>query len=261
MLKRLTLSPDSGGETAGEAEPSPEDSETRLRRSLEMLGSGPRRDGVDHASKPASYSPAGARRHRFKDDGEVPVVHVAPHRERGPGGSPVPGRIANQVDGQASEERASRERAERALEAARETIRHLQTRLGHDELALREALAQAQASEQATAALRQELEFHRGQLAEAAGAAEQADHARRTSSEDLERHRQALKAAEAELAALRGSQGVAKAWPARVAKLAGPAKPKRQPKASGPVEKEPEPVKWWLTSQKAVGSKYRRSKN
>ncbi len=124
------------------------------------------------------------------------------------------------------QERAARERAERALQEALATVRELQTKLGHAELAQWEASETAQAARDAADALR---------------AAHQEQEARW--HEDLAAERAARAMAEAALAEVVQDAAVE---PARV-----PAKrvPKETRKAaSTPRQREPRPVKWWLKS-------------
>jgi hypothetical protein len=314
VLKRVTLSSDTAGEAGGEPDVSSEESELRLRRSLEMLGSGVKRDTArdqdrdvfrdvgrdpvretqrerpregmreplrepfhsrdhgrdqparDHTSKTPGFTPSGARRHRFKDDGEVPVVHVAAHRDRsqlgfpggtGAGNAAPSGRNAHFADPHVTEERSAREKAERALEAARESVHHLQTRVGHAELALREALGQVEAREQMIASLRMQLSAEQEASLLARHEAEHADKLRRDAEASLqakaEQHRQAVQALKSEIAALRASgaaqQTMTFARPAKApARVVKPMKA-RAPKVVLPDEDEQEPVKWWLTSE------------
>lgn len=101
-------------------------------------------------------SPNG-HRHRFVQDGEVPVVMVsnggglsrAPAENRTPSSRP-----ATTVD--VAAERSARERAERALRDAQNMIRDLETKLAHAELARTEAVNQAKASRAAAVAAREE---------------------------------------------------------------------------------------------------------
>lgn len=74
------------------------------------------------------------------------------------------------------QERAARERAERSLQEAVATVRDLQTKLGHAELAQREASETAQAARDAADALRaahqeREASWHEGLTAERAARA------------------------------------------------------------------------------------------
>lgn len=300
MLNRLTLSPDNSGENVDGTDVSSEEAEIRLRKSLEMLGGGAKREphrdtgrdardhgreqtrdhardhgreSIDHGAKSAGFTPSGARRHRFKDDGEVPVVHIAPHRDRSQtlGAAALPPaapRTTHFVDPHAAEDRAARERAERALEAARETIRHLQTRIGHAELASREALGQVDARDRTIAELRARIQDHEEQLSVARAVAEHAEDMRRkaVSAADArsEQHRDTVAALKAELASLRLRLETKSSPPApRVARAEPPAPPARRKRAAkeiAPVEDEEEPVQWWLTSQPKPKASGRRAK-
>lgn len=154
------------------------------------------------------------------------------------------------VEAALHQERAARERAERSLQEALATVRDLQTKLGHAELAQREASETVQAARDAADTLRaahqeREARWHEdltaeraaravaeAALTEAAGARKPAERTRRTASV----------AAPAEAV-----QGTA-AEPAK-------APAKRAPKgtrkdASTPRQREPQPVKWWLNSAK-----------
>lgn len=88
-------------------------------------------------------------RHRFVRDGEVPVVMVQSHADQGAAPRPDP------AAGLLAEERAARERGERALAAAQSTIRDLQTKLAHITLARDEAVAALQAMTEERAAARE----------------------------------------------------------------------------------------------------------
>jgi hypothetical protein len=262
VFKRLTLAAgDSSGDSPTGSDTASQESELRLRRSLEMLSGGARREPSEHGFKPAAHAPNNPRRHRFKDDGEVPVVHVAGHRDRSlpPGATPAPHRPPHQTDPHAAEDRAARERAERALEAAKETIRQLQTHAGHAELALREAVGQAEAQQQAMASLRSELAACQADLAQARAAAARAEAARveaeAEAAEEFERQRLEQAALEDELRQLRLERR--KAEKAAAQRAAVPADAPRKPpairrKAAAPTvpEVEEEPVKWWLPSEK-----------
>lgn len=135
--------------------------EANMRRALGMLGGSPRagqpagsveRRGASYpASGHSAAHPSGQmspRRHRFVQDGEVPVTVVrgrgehAPELSRATQPSPV-----NRVDAlqeSLAAEQAARGAAERALEEAQASIRTLQTRLSHLELARDEAMVQTQ---------------------------------------------------------------------------------------------------------------------
>lgn len=92
-----------------------------------------------HLRRPSSaISPSQARpagRHRFVQDGEVPVVVVNPRQQRSEEDN---GALAA-LEGNLAREREARQAAEKALEQATATIRQLQTRLAHAEMARHEA--------------------------------------------------------------------------------------------------------------------------
>jgi hypothetical protein len=255
VLKRLTLPRDEENQERDAENGAADQSETRMRRALDML-SGPSRAGT----RPHGNGPAGApRRHRFVQDGEVQVVHVTPHRERvNAFGQPADAAPAQSVN----EERAARERAERALEVAQVTIRTLQTKLGHAELSLREALEQAASREKLSAADRAGHDELRAALDVAVRAGEMA-----------ERRQRQLEAELAELRAARLRDGAAPAAvDAPVKRPVGrprkvpapdpvvPAVPKKRGRpptkhlkaVQAEPAAEPEPVKWWLTSKQTA---------
>jgi hypothetical protein len=85
------------------------------------------------SSSPLPAKPTG--RHRFVQDGEVPVVVVNPRQQR----SEDEQAALAVLEGKLAREREARQAAELALEQATATIRQLQTRLAHAEIARREA--------------------------------------------------------------------------------------------------------------------------
>ena len=92
---------------------------------------------------PGSSAPRG--RHRFVQDGEVPVVVVNGHRR-----APEEGRAAlTALEHTLELERAARAASEKALMQAEETIRQLRTRLAHAELAREERVREDTAREEA----------------------------------------------------------------------------------------------------------------
>ncbi len=229
--------------------------EERMRRALGLTGDGasrsnppqPERPRPGPQSRPASRSPADKPRHRFVPDGAVPVTIVGRHR---PDEADGPSASRAALDAALQDERVARARAERALQEALATVRDLQTKLGHAELAHREALDAVQATRAEADALR----------------AEHGEQALRW-AEDLAAERAARAAAEAalaEAASVRGSGRRTRpsASPAQprldlpdtplAAKATAPAKAaaKRTREAAQPRQREPEPepVKWWLNS-------------
>jgi hypothetical protein len=107
----------------------PAESEARARRSLGLTGV---------ARRPQFTPGRGAEsrgRHRFVQDGEVPVTVLSRDQSQA---SPWEERLAAAQKALLNE-RAQREAADRALGEAQATIRSLQTRLVHAEMAAREA--------------------------------------------------------------------------------------------------------------------------
>jgi hypothetical protein len=228
--------------------------EERMRRALGLTGDRAVRSSPPQAERPqagppgraAGRSSADKPRHRFVQDGAVPVTILNRHRPDEAEGSPA-SRTA--IEAALRDERAARDRAERSLQEALATVRDLQTKLGHAELAHREALATAQAARAEADALR----------------AEHGEQALRW-TEDLAAERAARAAAEAALAGATHARAPAKrtrvsapaaqpaldlqdASPASVAKApAKPAAKRTRKAASEPGRREPEPVKWWLRS-------------
>ncbi len=197
--------------------------------------------------RPAGRSSADKPRHRFVQDGAVPVTVLNRHRADEAEGPPA-NRVA--VEAALQDERAARGRAERSLQEALATIRDLQTKLGHAELARREASGTAEAARAAADTLRaehreQEVRWH----------------------EDLAAERAVRLAAEAALAEATRAREHAKwtrapappavqpaldlqdASPAPMAKAPAKAVAKRTRKAASEARpREPRPVKWWLQS-------------
>ena len=86
------------------------------------------------------HAPRG--RHRYVQDGEVPVVVINPRQRR-----PENREGAAELERALGAEREARRMAEKALQQAEETIRHLQTRLAHAEIAQQEATVRPAAVE------------------------------------------------------------------------------------------------------------------
>lgn len=189
--------------------------EANMRRALGMLGGAARQQQPSQARdrRPATPLSSTPRRHRFIQDGDVPVtvMRTRPDSAAEPSlaanGSPV-NRLET-VQTALAAEHTARERAERALEEAQGVIRDLRTKLAHMELAREEAVAQRN-------------------LAEAAQVAE------------------AAQIAEAALEAALPNVPAAATVEARVPRPSTRA-PKRLavPRPPRP-EKEPQPVKWWV---------------
>jgi len=238
--------------------------EERMRRALGLASDGHGRAGQPRPeqsrSKPSASSPvrsasAPRPRHRFVQDGDVPVALVGrsrPQEADVPGAAPT---SRGAIEAALHQERAARERAERSLQEALATVRDLQTKLGHAELAQREASETLQAARDAADALRaahQEREARWHEDVTAARAARAAAEAALTETasapKPAERTRRTASVA-APAVAVQGTavQGTA----AEPAKAPAKRAPKGTRKASStPRQREPQPIKWWLKSAK-----------
>jgi hypothetical protein len=182
--------------------------EIGVRRALGLTANSPR------PSQQRLESPR--QRRRFVQDGEVPVTVL-----RGNEGSGAPAQAGNRIaelEAALDAERAAHAAAARCLEEARASIRSLQTRLGHAELAFDEAIAgERRARTEAEKALQEILAAGRtveDQPKEAVG--------RSSAEPPIER-------------------------PPR-----GRTNAPRPPKAAAaPDRREPQPVKWWASSYRA----------
>jgi hypothetical protein len=227
--------------------------EEHMRRVLGLTGDRAARDSPPRTERPqasppgrpAGRAPADKLRHRFVQDGAVPVTVISRHR---PDEADALSASRAATEAALQDERAARAKAERALQEALATVRDLQTKLGHAELAHREALGTAQTARAEVDTLR----------------AEHGEQALRW-REDLAAERAARAAAEAALAEAANARGpAARTRPSASAaqplldlpdasplpEAAPPAKAvaKRARKAAQPRQREPEPVKWWLQS-------------
>jgi hypothetical protein len=113
---------------------------------------------------PPVSSPSGSRpqRRRFIQDGEVPVTVIhRDHRQGGPSG-------VNQLEAARQalrSEVAAKERADRLLDEARDTIRGLQTKLAHERVGRDEALQAAQRALSEKGAVERTLQTLHSELA------------------------------------------------------------------------------------------------
>jgi hypothetical protein len=189
------------------------DEEDRMRQALGLRGD-------QSNERPAQRREQERRTRRFVKDGEVPVVVLSQSREHGPDGPAPVNRIAA-AEAALRSERAARERVERTLRETQATLQHVQTKLAHADLAHGEALAaERRGREQAEAALAETIVA-----------------------------REALEARLAETAAASPPEPEAPPEPARSSQPAL-VKPRRKTAAS-PIDREPQPVKWWLPSYKS----------
>ncbi len=193
------------------------DAEARMRQALGLFGQ--TRAGSGASETPmtrgsGSHMQVGARRHRFVQDGEVPVSVVRGRRDQPVQSAASAPRSSEERDRLLDEhaaERTAREQAERRLTDAHGLIRTLQTRLGHAELERDEAVAEM-------TSLREQLQAER--VAAQEHVAEQ-----RAAEQRL---------VEARLVEERATEERTR-------------EPRREQSKSGTAAAvEPEPVKWWL---------------
>ena len=217
-----------------------------MRRALGLIG---KRNGQgvqprpEQLSKPLAHpsnrAPGDRSRQRFVQDGDVPVTLVGRPRPS-EADMPVASESRNAIEAVLQDERAARASAERGLQDALATIRDLQTKLGHAELAHREALEAARSARDAAEALRAE------QLERGAGWRE--DFAAGRAVAEAALHEAVLARARVEP----GLQAASATGPASNSQKAL-AKPTAKVSAKGaskaaaiPGQREPRPVKWWL---------------
>ena len=195
-----------------------------MRNVLLGLGGGGGRSGRAPRSTPQAHAPAG--RHKFAQDGDVPVVRLSLARtetREAKRPMPVPEPVTVEP---ADRDRAARHAAERALQDVTTTLHGVQTRLGHAELDLEQALAQIQARDLELHALRAEL---RARDQELAGSRRGGDVPRRRVLSEVRT----------------GGSGEESGVPgmeAAEALFAAPRPPAQGGETGGDA---PEPVKWW----------------
>ncbi len=145
----MSVFDDQAGPASDEAQNEAQKTESRMRRALGL-------QGRTRAAPAPQQRPEDARqRHRFVQDGEVPVVVLHRNRDDAPG-SPV-NRVAA-VEATLEAERAAHAATARALDEAQAAVQSLRTKLAHAEMGFREALgAEQQARERAEAALHDAL--------------------------------------------------------------------------------------------------------
>jgi len=190
--------------------------EARMRRALGLQGASSGHSTPQRSDRPRS-------RHRFVQDGEVPVVIL--NSPRAPDAGPD---AQAAIHAALEDERAARIKADQALAEAQATIRSLQAKLAHAELAHAEALAAERRSrEHAETALRD------------AGAKR-----KRTAG-----HSEVEAAAQVTEPARPVAFKKARNQSARAAKA--------KPGAPAAMAPGPQPVKWWLPSYKAARARQR----
>lgn len=197
--------------------------EEHMRNVLLGLGGGGSRSGRAPRSTPQAHAPSG--RHRFAQDGDVPVVRLSLARtETREAKRPMPAPEPVAVE-PADRDRAARHAAERALQDVTTALHSVQTRLGHMELDLEQVLAQLQLRDQELHALRAELQARDQELAAARRAG---DAPRRRAPSDARPERSGA-----------GSEATGRE---AAEALFAASRPVRSNEAG---DDAPEPVKWW----------------
>ena len=206
-----------------------------MRQALGKLGTAtPGRPEAPRRATTYQATP-GAHRHRFKHDGEVPVVRIS----LAEGGRGMERQAHAPVESMGARHRQTGEgRDQGGVETARQVqeltaqLRAMQTRLGHAELALRQAGREAQVRQEEAASLRQALDTAEATLAQVRAELAASERARGT----LERSRQATRHSGADA----DNQGDTRARRKVGRSLGSTSHARDQVPASGP-----EPVKWW----------------
>jgi hypothetical protein len=201
---------DSGPQADGVPRPDEkdvDDAETQMRRALGLVGTKPVRDEASPApmrrlslgSRSSEVSSLPRLPRRFVQDGEVPVTLVKGRWTQAPGADqPVTNRLAV-AEAAAEAERSKREQVEHSLQDSHETIRGLQTKQAHIELARDEALQALKQSAELLESLHAALRGHQEQLAAMQAAVKASDRAVRAGSRALSAERAARVAAETAL--------------------------------------------------------------
>ncbi|MGI4798511.1 MAG: hypothetical protein ACRYG8_31600 [Janthinobacterium lividum] len=208
--------------------------EARMRQALGKLGTA--RPGKPEPPRRTTYqAKPGTGRHRFKQDGEVPVVKLTLAQSDRTGERQLPAPIATmsavQVRAGEGRDQGSGESA-RQVQELTEQLRSTQTRLGHAELARNEAEKAARERQQEAADLRQALGAAEAALAQARAELVASERAR----EELERRQETVppsrpKADERDDAATRR----------KVGRPFGSTNRVRDQEPGN----DPKPVKWW----------------
>ena len=222
--------------------------ETRMRLAL----------GLDRpqSSRPAQIQPEQARaRRRFVRDGEVAVTVVSAQRQDAAEGS-ARDQLAAAEQALAAE-RAAHAQTTRSLQEALANVRSLQTKLAHAELAHGEAIAHERRAH--AEAIAQERSAHAEVIAQERDAhADAIARERSVHAEAIAQERSAREQTEAALRELRAAAdggGRPGKRETRNTEAIATRSATRGPKVTrAKPQKEPEPVKWWLPSdRKAKG--------
>jgi hypothetical protein len=116
-----------------------------VRQALLRLGAGSARDSHSNGRRPASLANSSAVRRRFVQDGEVSVEYAERTRHHALPAASTDSAGIDSLRAQLTQERQARADVEAALRDMQAHLHSCQTRLGHVELALEEARAQAAA--------------------------------------------------------------------------------------------------------------------
>lgn len=219
---------------ADAAESTEAGAEARMRQALGKLGTA--RPGKPEAPRRTTYQATpGAGRHRFRQDGEVPVVRLS-LGENGRGGAHqahAPVEHAGAGYGQVAEGRGQDSgESVRQVQELTEQLRATQTRLGHAELAAGEATRTAQVRQEEAAELRQALDAAEATLAQVRAELAVSEQARM----ELEQRRDTTHHPDL------GATGHNDTAPRR--KVGRPLGSTSRGRDQRPAS-EPEPVKWW----------------
>ena len=261
-------------------------SEASMRLALERIGARKPRDArapaPSFSATPMSRNGADGQKRRFVRDGEVPVMMVTGSRpmenasvRRGPGPQ---GEQLEAAQAALRTERSAHDTAERRLKDAETTIGDLRTKLGHIALARDEAIETAKRAEAARAVLAHELDTVNFRLAGEVSARARAERMAAQLSPgvplDFADPKPVVTATPPQAPRRRGRPPKVRAdAPAEPAEPGTPAPPRRRgrppkdrslaPMTATPtgatttgapkrkpgrprIEREPEPVKWWL---------------
>ncbi len=222
-----------------DADAAEDNAEARMRQALGKLGTA--KPGKAEPPRRTTYqAKPGAGRHRFRQDGEVPVVRIS-LAEGGRDGEHHPRAGADAAQAGAGQGHRADARVQEGGENARqvqvltEQLQATRTRLGHAELVVGEANRTAQARQEEAAGLRLALDTAEAALAQVRAQLVASELAR----EELEQRREMTqrlnrKADEGDDTAVRR-------------KVGRPLGSTRRVRDQMPAS-EPTPIKWWTES-------------
>ncbi len=217
-----------------DADTAEDGAEARMRQALGKLGTA--RPGKPEPLRRKSYQATpGTGRHRFKQDGEVPVVKLtlAQSGRSGERQPPAPVSIKGAVQVRVGERREQGGgESGRQVQELTEQLRSTQTRLGHAELARNEAEKAARERQREVADLRQALGAAEAALAQVRAELVASERAR----EELERRQEAARTVRPK--ADERDDAIARR------KVGRPIGSTNRVRDQEPGD-EPKPVKWW----------------